>query len=284
MSQPVLVPVMGAQATSVWIEMPASMERISAGHCLREGRDSGSSKMNEWTSLQSCKTCFQELTSRKIRRDIQTEILWSYNGKCLEMIQVRLCVSFCWRFLGKRNDGIINHTWKMSDCVCKDKKKKSGEMVESGIKVKCLFVCVLFWYSNVERGECITIHLRFMVFTTVPVRCKGWTDTFLNVWFPLWSVEEEVWSRGGRVTGVGQLVKIGIHLTSMSAMCSDMPSHLACLTVELSFVCYNRKMTQNHFWCPGQECAADYLLQFNYASVTHGASEQCQCQWQPVLS
>lgn len=62
----------------------------------------------------------------------------------------------------------------MSDWVCKDWRKKK---VESAIKVKCLFVCVLFGYlngaaeGNVSLGM-ITIHLRSMVFPTASVRCR----------------------------------------------------------------------------------------------------------------
>ena len=71
---------------------------------------------------------------------------------------------------------------------------------------------------------------------------------FLHVWFPPWSMEEEVWWCGAALL-VALLViylKFKAHWTSMvtTASCSHMPSHLVLALVGPSFV-FNRTMTPN---------------------------------------
>lgn len=58
---------------------------------------------------------------------------------------------------------------------------------------------------------------------------NGWSP---HVWFPPWSMEEEVWWCGGALLVTLSVIYLEFkaHLTSMAttAFCSDTPSHLVC--------------------------------------------------------
>ena len=67
-------------------------------------------------------------------------------------------------------------------------------------------------------------------------KVNGWS---LHAWFPLWSMEEEVWWCGAAllVTLLGIYSKLKAHWTSMAttASCSDMPSHSVCIGPSFTF-------------------------------------------------